>query len=205
MRRVRVPTFLGRTQGQSMLETALMLPILLLIAFNAINFGYFFFVAVNLAAAPRSGVQYSIIGPSTPKQPMWAPPGLVSALTYEDMQQVWTIRGGVAVNTSDARVQVCTRFLGSDAATRSKALCCETSASGGACTPNGNSADQDPETEWDSTAGAWKVRFFRHKVDVFYELGPVIPSFTLPTPAGPIPLTILPTITMHRQVTMRNM
>ncbi len=35
-------------RGQSMVETALILPILLLLAFNAINFGYFIFAAVKV-------------------------------------------------------------------------------------------------------------------------------------------------------------
>src|SRR5207244_13548584 len=42
--------------AQSMTETALLLPILLVLALNTINFGYFFFVAVNLALAPRQGL-----------------------------------------------------------------------------------------------------------------------------------------------------
>ena len=62
-------------RGQSMIETALLLPILLLIAFNAINFGYFFFVVLNLSSAPRSGVQYSILGFATPGQFSLPPAG----------------------------------------------------------------------------------------------------------------------------------
>src|SRR5258708_7647422 len=44
--------------GNSLAETAIMLPILLAIAFNAINLGYFWFVGLTLAAAPRVGVEY---------------------------------------------------------------------------------------------------------------------------------------------------
>jgi len=55
-----------REQGQSIVETILMMPVLLLFLLNAVNFGYFFFVATNLAAAPRIGVEYSIMGGATP-------------------------------------------------------------------------------------------------------------------------------------------
>ena len=48
--------------GQSIVETVLMMPVLLLFLLNAVNFGYFFFTITNLAAAPRTGVEYSIIG-----------------------------------------------------------------------------------------------------------------------------------------------
>src|SRR5258708_34830608 len=77
MRRMTLPTlrakrFLARASegqgfadgqsGQSLMETALILPFLMMLAFEAINFGYFFFTAVNIAASPRQGVEYSIQG-----------------------------------------------------------------------------------------------------------------------------------------------
>src|SRR5579863_10067063 len=58
----------SRDSGQSLIETALAVPFLLLIALNAINFAYYFFVAINLAAAPRNGVEWSVQGFATPAQ-----------------------------------------------------------------------------------------------------------------------------------------
>ena len=52
--------------GQSIVETVLMMPVLLMFLLNAVNFGYFFFTITNLAAAPRMGVEYSIMGGATP-------------------------------------------------------------------------------------------------------------------------------------------
>jgi Flp pilus assembly protein TadG len=52
-------------QGQGLIETAVLLPFLLVLTFNAINIGYFFFVYLNLATAPRQGAQYSILGSVT--------------------------------------------------------------------------------------------------------------------------------------------
>ena len=54
------------TSGQALVETALMLPVLMLFVLNIINFGYFFLVALNLTVSPRSGVEYSILGFATP-------------------------------------------------------------------------------------------------------------------------------------------
>ena len=48
--------------GQSLLETAVAMPLLLGIAFNLINVGYFWFMVLALAAAPRQGAQYSTQG-----------------------------------------------------------------------------------------------------------------------------------------------
>jgi hypothetical protein len=186
-----------RTQGQSMIETALLLPIMLLIAFNAINFGYFFFVAVNLAAAPRSGVQYSILGPSTPMQLAYADAGPASAITsvahlsYQDIT-------GVLIGASTARVRVCSIRLGD---TNGETHCCETTSSTGPCAPIGSRAPADPEV----LPGTGFRPFRLNRVEVFYQVTPIIPAFELPTPAGPISLTLIPNPTFRRQVSMRAM
>src|SRR5512135_3174947 len=100
----------SREGGQSLVETALVLPLFLLITFNAVNFGYFFFVAVNLASSPREGVTYSIQGFATPSQltlPNAEPStttSSVSWLTYQDMAALHL--------SANAQVQVCTKLLG---------------------------------------------------------------------------------------------
>src|ERR1044071_7452952 len=102
--------FMQRDSGQSLIETALLIPVVLLITFNAINFGYFFFVAIHLASAPRQGVEYSIQGFATPSELSLPQPGTTSAnnsiswLTYQDMV-------GLA-SSSGAQVQICSEVLG---------------------------------------------------------------------------------------------
>jgi len=175
--------------GQSLIETALILPVLLLLTFNAINFGYFFFVAVNLAAAPRSGVQYATLGPSRPDSPDFPPAGppgtnsTISYLTYEDMR-------GVLSGSSSATVQVCSQKVGPPVGTGSgtTSACVKYPSGAPSYTPA-----PDPEAPL----------FRLARVDVVYQLTPIIPSFVLPTPAGPISLALLPSLTMHRQVSMR--
>ena len=191
------PRFSDR--GQGMIETALLLPILLLLAFNAINFGYFFFVAVNLAGAPRAGAQYSILGFSTPQALAIPPAGpsgsacptslanaspYVCTLTFHDM-------GGVLHDYSLATVRVCNSTLGTTGTGAAKVANCSTYGSG--TVSSGPSAD--PEAPF----------FVLSRVDVVYNLTPIIPAFELPTPAGPINLSIIPSLTMRRQVSMREM
>src|SRR5690242_2227685 len=55
-----------RSGGQSLVETALMLPLLLLLVLNVVNLAYFFLVTVNLTGAARSATLYSIEGAYTP-------------------------------------------------------------------------------------------------------------------------------------------
>src|SRR6266513_3617663 len=52
--------------GQALIESALLVPFLLTMILNAVNFGYFFLVALNLTSAPRSAAEYSIQGFQTP-------------------------------------------------------------------------------------------------------------------------------------------
>ena len=94
------------SSGQRMVEIALILPLLLMVILNAVNFGYFFLVALNLAAAPRSGAEYSIQGFTSPGQVTLPKAGplttttTVSYLTYQDMR-------GALRSPSNASIQVC--------------------------------------------------------------------------------------------------
>ena len=47
-----------RIRGQSILEFALILPLLLLLIVNAVNFGVFMFAWITVSSAARSGAQY---------------------------------------------------------------------------------------------------------------------------------------------------
>ena len=177
----------SRESGQSLIETALILPLLLLIAFNAINFGYFFFVALNLTSAPRSGVQYAILGYSTPGQLVQPPAGpsnnqaSVSYLTYQDIR-------GVLPNSAGALVQVCSSMVGvTNPGTINQKSACTSFGSGPA--PSGPATD--PEAPM----------FILARVDVVYQMQPLIPPFEL---LG-IQLAILPSMSIHRQVSMREM
>jgi len=185
------------SRGQSLVETALVMPLLLLIVLNAINFGYYFLVALNIAASPRSGVEYSILGFSTPATLTLAdaaPSGTtttVSYLTYQDMT-------GALWNPGGANVQVCTKKLGFAGAGTSKCVQCPAGSCGSV---NTGSPTPDPDPE--------PTAFVLQRVDVTYSFPPLIPG----TPFG---IALLPTsvcstsggsvtCTFHRQVSMRSM
>ena len=177
----------SRESGQSLIETALVLPLLLLLAFNAINFGYFFFAALNITSAPRSGVQYAILGGATPQQLQLPPAGpstnqaSISYLTYQDMK-------GVLPNSGSALVQVCSSLVGVlDPGTVNQRSACTTFGSGTA--PSG------PATDPEAPA------FILSKVDVVYQVQPLI----TPISFFGIQLAVLPNMNIHRQVSMREM
>jgi TadE-like protein len=192
-------------QGQSLIETALILPLLLLLAFDAINFGYFFFTAVNVAASPRQGVEYSIQGFATPSQPSLppaqptigtCPPTLgvcqtgptpdVCTTAYCDM-------AGALPSFTTSRVQVCTEALGLNATglgtVNQIPNCAQYGTGSETYTPA-----PDPEAPF----------FVLQRVDVVYQITPLIPQFTLPVSGG-IPISLLANLRIHRQVSMRAM
>jgi len=142
--------FSGKDEGQSLLETAITMPLLLGIAFNLINLGYFWFMVLALSAAPRQGVQYSTQGgqaitSSTPNAT------LVKDLVYENMTNA--VHGSTTSNTS---VRVCTSANGVNA---NKALCTSYGPSF-----SFSSVAADPEAPG----------FVLHRVDVGYTVTPII-------------------------------
>jgi len=179
-----------------MIEAALLLPFLLIIILNVINLGYFFFVALNLSAAPRQGVEYSIQGFSTPATLSLANPGpactgssselAVSTLTYNDMIGVLPAPSTPCPNIAD--LQVCTTVLGvSNPGTVNQVA---------NCAKYGNSATTYPAPAPDPEAPF----FVLHRVDVKYTVRPIIPGGP-----GNIFNLFIPPLTFHRQVSMRSM
>lgn len=191
--------------GQSIVETVLMMPVLLLFLLNAVNFGYFFFVVTNLAAAPRAGVEYSIMGGATPAAIELPPNGpsnstlSSSFLTYEDM------RGALNAPTVNGAVQACSASAGilSPGTTTARATC-----NSYGTTPAGftfPAVQVDPELNAGNTAPA----FVLHQVDVAYKFIPLIPGtpFNIALLASPICTVSGSDVScvFHRQSVMRGM
>ncbi len=198
--RVQISALARCSRGQSLLETALLMPLILLLVLNVVNFGYFFVVAVNLAASPRSGVEYSILGFSTPGSlslPSAGPPSSATTISYLSQQDLT----GAISNSTGATLQVCSAAIGVTGAGSGQTTLC-VSCTGSSCGASGAgspSPASDPEAP----------NFILNRVDVDYTFSPLIPG----TPFG---LALLPisvcsssggnvTCTFHRQVSMRVM
>ncbi len=99
------------SRGQSLVETALILPLLIMITLNVVNLGYFFLVAVNLTGAARTASLYAIEGGATPAAGNLASSGgstpttntdSVTYLVYQDL-------AGALANSTGVTVQVCSQ------------------------------------------------------------------------------------------------
>ena len=189
--------FKASRSGEGLIETALIVPFLLTMILNAVNFGYFFLVALNLTAAPRSAVEYSIQGFATPATttlasgPSSGNPSAdnssVAYLIYQDMI-------GALSSSTSATVTVCSNSLGGG-----KCVTCSGYNTG--CDPPANSPGGTNYTDPEAA-------FVLNRVDVTYTFSPLIPGTAFN-------LTLLPTsicstsggvtCTFHRYASMREM
>lgn len=181
-----------RDRGQSLVETAIMLPLLVLIVLNVVNFGYFLLVAASITGTARSGAEYSIMGSSTPAHtlpPVAGPTSggsgtlTVAYLAQQDMT-------GVLANPTGASVTVCTTSLG----TTSGASNCCTYTGTGACANSGSDATLDPEGT-----------FVLDEVDVAYTVHTLIAGKIFNIPLQASGMCTGGTCTFTRHVRMRAM
>ena len=140
-----------RQEGESLVETAVAMPLLLSISFIIVNFGYFWFLLLTMSAAPRVGAEYSTQGGVT------VTPGTasVSNLVYENMTNA--VAGATTSNTA---VRVCSSAKGIDTTTN-VALCDSFGP-----TYSFSTVEVDPEAP----------AFVLNRVDVEYDVTPIIPG-----------------------------
>src|SRR5712692_7035585 len=184
-----IPKSRRSSRGQSLVETALMLPLLLLLVCNVVNLGYFFLVIVNLTGASRSSALYSIEGSYTPYAQQEAPsgtggasilttPGTVAYTVYQDLN-------GAVWNPTGATVQVCTQMninagtgSGVNGAGAAQLANCETCTSAGCGAAGGGAPVPSPDPEAPS--------FVLNQVDIIYNFSTLIPGtiFNIPLQAS---------------------
>jgi hypothetical protein len=201
--RIRKTALARRNSGQSLVETVLMMPALLALVLNAVNFGYLFLVVLNLTSASRAAIQYAIIGSQTPGATVLPPAGppssntSVSYLPFQDMLAFVEF-----AQATNATIQVCSAangVNGTGASQVANCVSCTSSSSGTLCggvvpPPAGEAPSPDPEAP----------RFVLNRVDVTYTFSPLIPG----TPFNIVVLAACGTgnsCTFHRQVSMRAM
>lgn len=165
--------------GQSLIEIALMMPVLMLLMAYAIDFGYFFLAAANITSAARNAAQYSIMGYSGPAQTSVPPAGPVSTTTSVAALAMADLTSLIDSSTTTT-VQVCSKALGMNG---SLPKCGSYGPTGTSYTPA-----TDPEAP----------TFVLQRVDVTYTVQP-------PVPLSFFSISLLPSLQFHRQVSMRAM
>ena len=191
-------------RGSSLIELALVLPVLLMLVLNALNFGYFILVALNLTSASRSATEYSITGQATPATIPLPPPTPGSTLSCPSYNpDCWvteTAYTDLKVGSPrTSTLQVCSETVGmSFDASGNPVACCSKGSNltftggldkSGSCSLQ--AAEADPEGP----------HFVLQQVDVWYSFEPLIPGkvFNIATPCG------LSNCQFHRRAFMRAM
>jgi Flp pilus assembly protein TadG len=104
-----IPTQPGRTgsiavtadrDGQALVEFALIIPLVFLLAVNALNFGGFLFAWITVANAARAAGQYMIMSSASPGPPTPATVTQITALVTNDVASL--------LNRSSIVVAICT-------------------------------------------------------------------------------------------------
>jgi len=173
-RAARAPGRAAGDDGQTLIEFALMLPILVMLIFNAVNFGSFFFAFITVQDAARAGAQYAALGVSSAFNPAVA--------SVADVTSVVQTALSYLPNAASATVSICQNNNGAITQLRSTAACSA-------------SATQPPA---DSEVLAGTATYTTVIVDVSYTYSPAV---NLPSIAG-WPLTVPPT-TIHKAAIMR--
>ena len=89
-----------RGEGQALVEFALIVPLVFLLAVNAVNFGGFLFAWISVANAARAGAQYMVMSSSSPGSPTPATLAQITALVTNDVSSL--------MNRSSILVAICT-------------------------------------------------------------------------------------------------
>jgi Flp pilus assembly protein TadG len=158
--RIRKGQIRNGSRGQSLVETAAMLPVLVLLILNAVNYGYFLLVTINLTSATRSGIEYAIQGSSTPANGSLPAAGTSLVTTANTVSSLIAQELG-GLNAGTLQVQVCSLGLGSGSGSPPTTTC---QTAGG-----GTFAAPDADPEWSTYPG-----YALNRVDVAYTFKPLI-------------------------------
>src|SRR5437763_293637 len=92
------------TAGQSLVEFALIIPLLFLLIVNAVNFGGFLFAWITVANAARTGAQYAIMGGASIQGPTPPTGAQIKTIIAQDVFSL--------LNGTNPTVNICTNNNG---------------------------------------------------------------------------------------------
>ena len=90
----------SRRKGQALVEFALLVPLVFLLAVNAVNFGGFLFAWITVANAARAGAEYMSMSSNSPGAPAAATLAQITTLVTNDVSSL--------MNRSSLVVATCT-------------------------------------------------------------------------------------------------
>src|SRR5258706_2760919 len=195
---MRIRRLARNSSGQALVETALIMPLMLIFVLNAVNFAFFVLMALNITAASRTSGIYSIMGGATPAAkalPLAGSETTTSSLSYLAYQD---LTGAVSTpSTLNTGVHVCSSTIGTSGTGTSTVTSCASATSAGIGGGFPTSAEVDPEAP----------SFLLARVDVAYKFTPPIPAspFTIFLGLAPNCNAAGTSCTFYRHIVMREM
>ena len=174
------PRRVSASSGQSLIEFALILPLLVLLVVNVVNFGSFMYAWIEVSNAARAGAQYMIMSGASLGHPRSATSASITQLVHDDLASL--------ANGAAATVRVCTNNNGVFDLTSGQI---DSSGKPVPCATGNTDGFVDPE------AGGYVVA----TVDVSYTWQPLIPLWDFPRLG--IHATLPGNLTIHRTAVMR--
>ena len=108
---------IANRSGQALIEFSLIIPLVFLLAINAVNFGGFIFAWITVADAARAGAQYMVLSKVSPGAPTPATLAQVTTLVTNDVSSLLN-RASVVVaicTNSTSAATACTAFVDPEA------------------------------------------------------------------------------------------
>ena len=167
-------------RGAGLVEFALVLPLLLILIVNVVNFGGFFFDWITVENAARTGAQYAILGGASVTAPKEATVTQIAAVVAADL--------GSLRNSSSYKGQVCIKSPSGPGVVTP------------VCTSIGAGGGSFPAVPLDSNAEA--SHYSMAWIDVTYTFNPLIPlGFRFPRLN--LYATLPGNLNIHRRAVMR--
>jgi Flp pilus assembly protein TadG len=148
----------GAESGQALVECALVLPMMILLILNVVNFGAFIYAWITVANAARSGAQYMIIGGAMVTTPPTPSEDQVTSLVHRDLLAL--------PNQAGVQVRVC-----SNNQFRNPKVVCA-----------GSGTTTAPPADFEPTATGLPAPYVLGTVDVSYAYQPLVPLAMLTLP-----------------------
>ena len=172
-------------RGVGLVEFALVLPLLLILIVNVVNFGGFFFDWITVQNAARTGAQYAILGGVSVGAPKEADSTKIAAVLAADLLSL--------KNSTSYKGQVCTKTpSGPGTSSATVTTTCTSIGAGGGTFPA--APPNDGRAEADHYSTTW--------IDVTYTFNPLIP-LGFKFPRLNLYATLPGNLNIHRRAVMR--
>jgi Flp pilus assembly protein TadG len=171
------------SQGQALVEYALVVPILLYLIVNTVSFGSFIYSWITIANAARAGAQYAAMGAAYASSPT---PATLSGVKAVIQNETSSLMNASATNPA---VVICENLNGTAVAYP------PTGSPPAACA--GTAPPSDPETITGATGASLYTSV---SIDVTYDVTPIVSAFNFP---GLNLFTVSLPSSIHRRTVMR--